>query len=333
MTGRLRVGICGLGLIGSSVARGVTGAHDLVGVDPDQAAFAALADVEMAPAGAWRELGTCDLVLLAAPTAVNEALLRRMLDEGLQPRAVADLGSVKEPIDRLARTVPDFPFVGTHPMAGSERAGAGAGSADLFRNGVWPVVVHDDTDPVALQLVAELIGGLGGHPMPMSAPAHDRAVALVSHLPHLLAGALGAVAAASPDADLALGIAAGSFRDSSRVAASPPTRTAEFVTRNGANAAAAARAAARELDVVAALLDQGAEQAVAGWLTAAHLLRQRLDFRPDALTTLGPVTAAEFRDWMHDHRDTGARVEHLEIQHDNRVVARAFEPSRPERET
>lgn len=330
MTSRLSVGICGLGLIGSSVARGLAGSHDLVGVDPDENTFTTLSGV--ARAGSWQDLERCDLVLLAAPTAVNEELLRLMLAAEAHPRALADLGSVKEPIDRLARTAPRFPFVATHPMAGSERAGAGAGSADLFRDGAWPVVVHDDTDPVALRLVVQVIAGLGGHPMPMSAAEHDRAVALVSHLPHLLSGALGAVAAASPDADLALGLAAGSFRDASRVAGSPPQRTAEFVTQNAGNAAAAARAAARELDEVAALLERGAEQAVAGWLTPAHELRQRLDVRPDALRVLGPVTAAGFRDWMHDHRDTGARVVQLETQPDERLLARVLQPSGPGRE-
>ena len=137
-------------------------------------------------------------------------------------------------------------------MSGSESAGFGAGSAEIFTDAAWPVVVHELTNPEALLATIELIRLLKGRPVPVSAGSHDAAVALVSHLPHLFAGALGqALDDAPAHRDLALRLAGGSYRDGSRVSASPADRTAEFLVANGGSAAAAARAAAQALREVA----------------------------------------------------------------------------------
>lgn len=308
------IGILGLGLIGSSAARGLVrrreaSGYRVSGYDPSPdtrwAAAAAGIDVAADPA----DLDGCDVLLLAAPTAANSELLKAERSGGYR-RAVADLGSVKEPIERVwLAGRPRVSFVGTHPMAGSEAAGFAAGSSELFADAAWPVVVHEDTDPEALLLVLGIITELGARPVPVSARTHDEVIALVSHVPHLMAGVLGHAAAASPHANLAVRLAGGSYRDGSRVSASPPQRSAEFLVANGHNAAHLARVAARSLDHVANILDQADEEAVAEWLRPAHSLREAFG-RRWALSQPAVFDGSAAR--IHQHllglRDSGSWV-------------------------
>lgn len=110
-------------------------------------------------------------------------------------------------------------YVGGHPMAGTNQSGWSAADPDLFRDAVWVVGVDDDADPAVWRQVASLGLDCGSVVVPVESHEHDRAVARISHLPHLLAEALATVGATSP---LALGLAAGSFRDGTRVASSAP---------------------------------------------------------------------------------------------------------------
>ena len=138
---------------------------------------------------------------------------------------VMDVAGVKAPVvaaNRLPR------FVGTHPMAGREVAGAEAASPGLFRGAAW-VVVTDDTVAGDLASVEGIIGLLGGRPVLMTAAEHDRAVALVSHLPQLLAATLMNEAT---DRGEVLELVAGSFRDLTRVAASDPASWVEVLLAN-----------------------------------------------------------------------------------------------------
>lgn len=308
------IGILGLGLIGSSAARGLMRGGDasgyrVSGYDPNpdtrRAAVAAGIDVVVDPT----DLDACEVLLLAAPTGANCELLRAERAGGVR-RAVADLGSVKEPIEQVwLAGEPRVPFVGTHPMAGSEAAGFAAGSAELFTDAAWPVVVHEATDPQSLLLVLRIIAELGARPVPVSASTHDEVIALVSHLPHLLAGVLGHAAAATPHADLAAGLAGGSYRDGSRVSASPPSRSAEFLVANGNNAAHLARVAARALAEAATALDDTDEDAVARWLGPAHDLREAFGRRwGQSEPTEVEGSAAQIHQRLLRLRDSGSWV-------------------------
>ncbi len=310
---RLRVGVIGLGLIGSSVARGLSRHLSVSGYDPDPATRRAAAESGIEVTDSADGLAGCRLLLLAAPTAVNSEVLRALIDSG-DRRPVADLGSVKLPIEAVwLRDGGSVPFVGTHPMAGSELAGFTAGSEDLFAGAAWPVVVHEATDPTALVAVLQLVLLLGGKPIPVSARAHDEAVALVSHLPHLLAGALGQAADEWPHAQLAVGLAGGSYRDGTRVSGSPAHRSAEFLVVNGEPAAHLARTAAARLESVAAALSAGDEAAVRDWLLPAHRLREQFRRRwSDARYTTTSGSDGDIARVLLQHRDSGDWVTGLE---------------------
>jgi prephenate dehydrogenase len=138
---------------------------------------------------------------------------------------VMDVAGVKGSIVDVARPPR---FVGTHPMAGRERSGPRAASPALFRGAAW-VVVTDGAAAADLDLVEEIVSIMGARPIRMTAHEHDEAVSMISHLPQLLAATLVTEAA---DRTNAMKLAAGSFRDLTRVAASDPSVWTELLLAN-----------------------------------------------------------------------------------------------------
>ena len=135
--------------------------------------------------------------------------------------ALTDVVSVKGPVVAAARErgLADR-FVGGHPMAGTARSGWSATDPELFRGATWMVATDDDPDPQVWRRVAALAGECGSRVIAADSVEHDRAVASISHLPHVLAEAL--AAGADSAGPLALALAAGSFRDATRVAGTAP---------------------------------------------------------------------------------------------------------------
>ena len=158
--------------------------------------------------------------MLAAPLPAFRDLLRAVGETAPEVR-LTDVAGVKQPVaDLVLDLAPRARFVGSHPMAGTEHSGWAAGNPDLFRDAAW-VTCLDDATPVAdWTPVARLALAVGSRVVPAETGAHDSAVALVSHLPHLLALTLAEVGAGG--GPLALALAAGSFRDGTRVAATRP---------------------------------------------------------------------------------------------------------------
>jgi prephenate dehydrogenase len=242
------VAVIGLGLVGGSVLRALAAAgHRVLGYDADPATRAtARAAAARAPVGQrWQVAGglataaaQADLVVIAVPLPA----VARVLDELVTQRyagLVTDVTSVKAPVQELAaqrlhrRPERLAGFVGGHPMAGREVSGFVNSEAQLFAGCAWALCLEPGvTAPADWLEVAALVTALGARVVPATPAEHDRAVAAVSHVPHLLAAALATTAAADP---LAGTLAAGSFRDGSRVAASPPDLVAAMC---GGNAAA-----------------------------------------------------------------------------------------------
>jgi len=157
-----------------------------------------------------------DLVVLATPVLTITRLLGR-LAAGLGPKTVVtDVGSTKLAILRAARAgLPPGRFIGGHPLAGCERSGILAASPELFRGAPWALVAPPGSH-AALLRVAALVRAVGAQPKLCSAQRHDRAVALVSHLPQLAASGLMALALAGR----ALDFAGPGLHDTTRLAAS-----------------------------------------------------------------------------------------------------------------
>lgn len=256
----VKIAVVGLGLIGGSLLRALAlHGHTVWGYDADPAtrATARTAAAQSPPQARWRVTGEvrdavaeAELVAVAVPLPAVGGVLSELVAAGYAG-LVTDVTSVKGPVRELvAAQVPRlYGYVGGHPMAGRETSGFPAADPDLFAGCAWVLCLEPDTSLADWLTCADLLTRLGVRVVPAAADEHDRAVAMVSHVPHLLASALAAAAGGDP---LALTLAAGSFRDGTRVAASPPALTAAMC---GGNAPAVRDALAT---VTAALADLAA---------------------------------------------------------------------------
>jgi prephenate dehydrogenase len=169
------------------------------------------------------------LVVVAVPPDHLGEAIREALDAS--HATVTDVGSIKtEPLRAAASSPAVARYVGSHPMAGSERSGPLAASAALFDGRPWAVTPHDTSDPGGVRLVEELASACGGVPVRMTPEEHDHAVARTSHLPHLLAVLTAARLAAAPPEHLAL--SGQGVRDVTRIAGSDPTMWQQIVALN-----------------------------------------------------------------------------------------------------
>ncbi|WP_430789071.1 prephenate dehydrogenase [Actinoplanes sp. G11-F43] len=245
----MRIAVIGLGLIGGSLLRALAGAgHGVVGFDADPGACSAVREAGFRVAGSVPEaIAGTDVVVLAVPLPVLPGVVADLDGyDGL----VTDVTSVKGPVRDVMR---GRRYVGGHPMAGKETSGFAASDADLFDGCAWVLCLEEDeTVPADWLLLARLFTGLGARVVPVTAAEHDTAVARISHVPHLFA----AVLAAQVGADrLAGALAAGSFRDGTRVAATRAELTAAMCGGNRDAVRAELRRLVGELAALDAALD------------------------------------------------------------------------------
>jgi prephenate dehydrogenase len=240
-----RVAVLGLGLIGGSLVRRlaetgltVTG-YD---ADPGTRAIARTAAAMAGRSRAWTVAGsvaeaveTADAVVCAVPLPALGRVLDAVAATGYEG-LLTDVTSVTGPAGDLAATrAPRARWVGGHPMAGTERSGFAASDAALFDGCAWVLCLDRETRVADWTALAALYTAVGARVVPATAAEHDAAVARISHLPHLVAAAVATGAAQGESGALAQALAAGSFRDGTRVAATAPALTAAMC---GANAAA-----------------------------------------------------------------------------------------------
>jgi prephenate dehydrogenase len=228
------VGVVGLGQLGGSLAVALAAAgRPVAGWDVDPAArdAAAARGVRIT-----RELA--GVVVLAVPLPAMATALDGLT---VDPDAtVTDLGSVKRPVLDTVGRASGARFVGGHPMCGTERSGPAAVDPGLFTGARWALCLEPDTELHRWLRVAGVAMAVGAEVVPVTAAEHDDAVAAISSVPHLLAAAL--AAAAEQSGPLALALAAGSFRDATRVIGSDPAFVTAMVEGNaGPTAAALAR--------------------------------------------------------------------------------------------
>ena len=221
------VGLVGLGLIGGSLGLDLqaAGAQVRAWVHRPQTAERALErGLAQQVCTEAAILDGCGLVVLALPLDQLVAPAPELI-RALPPKAVVtDVGSVKGPVLAGWREQP-VRFVGSHPMAGTALAGVEAGQRELFQGRPWVITPEAQTDPGALEAVQELASAVGGQPLLCSAEAHDRAVALISHLPVLVSAALLEAAdrgATGEEQALARTLASSGFADTTRVGGGNP---------------------------------------------------------------------------------------------------------------
>ncbi|WP_327333360.1 prephenate dehydrogenase [Streptomyces anulatus] len=222
--------VIGTGLVGTSAALALAGRGIHVHlVDHDAASVRTAAALGAGTDEPPR--GRVDLAVVAVPPAHTAAVLAGAMRDGVA-RGYLDVASVKGgPRRELEALGLDLaPYIGTHPMAGKERSGPLAATADLFEGRPWVLTPTRDTDTEVLNLALELVALCRAVPVVMDADAHDRAVALVSHTPQLISSM---VAARLEEADeTAVRLCGQGIRDVTRIAASDPRMWVEILSAN-----------------------------------------------------------------------------------------------------
>jgi prephenate dehydrogenase len=265
--------VVGLGLIGASVALALKGrGWSVTGVDSDAATVAAAIASEVV---IGTELSAhVELVVIATPAG----LVTRLANEALASLdganvIVTDVAGVK---GSIVAHVDDERFLGGHPMAGSELRGLSGARGDLFQGATWVLTPTDRTSPTTYSTLHGVLREIGANVVAVSAEDHDRLVAIASHVPHLLAGSLmnEASQVAEQDAVL-LQLAAGGFRDMTRIAAGDPGIWPDILFENRDAVVQSLESLEGRLKTLReALLDDGRDLILESLLSAASARRQ-----------------------------------------------------------
>ncbi|MBK5221021.1 MAG: prephenate dehydrogenase/arogenate dehydrogenase family protein [Thermoleophilia bacterium] len=275
-----RVAVLGVGLIGGSIglaARRRLGA-DVVGCGRNPERIAKAVELGALDRGAGSVAEACegaDLVFCAGPVGLLAEQVGEALAACGPETVVTDVGSTKgELVDARGD---DERFIGGHPLAGAETAGVDNAREDLFEGARWYLTPTERSSGLLYDRLQRTVAGLGARPLAIDPHTHDRMMATVSHLPHVLANALVAEAAESLTRDSErLPEVGPSFRDMTRVAGSNPAIWADIFASNRDAVADSVEALARRLGEAAELIRAGDRDAVGAWHAAAGEDRRRL---------------------------------------------------------
>lgn len=309
--------VIGCGLIGTSIALGLRGhGIDVHLRDADPEHLRAAVD---RGAGSPEPAADPALVVVAVPPAATVEAVVGALREW--PRAVVtDVASIKDRVVTGVDAVDDSGrFVGSHPMAGSERSGPEAASAQLFEGRPWVITPGRSAADEAVRLVEEVAVMLGGVPVTMEPATHDEAVALVSHVPQVMSSLTAARLLEAPSAHLAL--AGQGVRDVTRVAGSDPTLWREILRGNAVAVRSILRSVRQDLDtVLAALEDESdvAELLVTGRRGSERLPGKHGGVQPELAVVLVQVSdrPGELSRLFARVGQIGVNIEDLRIDHE-----------------
>jgi prephenate dehydrogenase len=317
----VKVAVLGTGLIGGSIglaARARAGAH-VSGWDPDPAALRAALEsgaVDEAAADIAAAVEGAEVVFAAAPVGALAETVRAALEHAGEDCVVSDVGSTKLALEEARR---DPRFVGGHPLAGAENSGAAHARADLFEGATWFLVASPETNGDLYERLCALITSLGARPRQVAPDAHDRLMASVSHLPHVLANVLVAQAAAAFERERCepRGGAGPSFRDATRVAGANSAVWTDIYLANREALCAAIGELTGRLEEVRAMLADADAGALKAWNARA---------RSDRETLLGPEAPPKTVPGSGDPVDAVYGILSLDVSTDEAIRALRGEP-------
>lgn len=276
----MRIAVLGVGLIGGSIGLAAKEWLDDVevvgfGRNPDRLETAReLGAIDTAAPDLASALKGAAACFACGPVGVLSEQVSDALAVASEDCVVSDVGSTKE---ALVAAVSDQRFVGGHPIAGAETAGVENARADLFQGATWYLTPTDRSSGLLYERLHKLIVSLGARPVAIDAATHDRLLATVSHLPHVLANVLVAQAArALGEEGEALPRVGPSFRDATRVAGANSDIWTDIYLSNAPAVAASIDAAAEGLRAVADSLRASDGDALREWNDGAADDRRRL---------------------------------------------------------
>ena len=276
----MKVAVLGVGLIGGSIGLAARQRLqcEVVGWGRTQATLdraLELGALDRVASSVGEACADAEVVFCAAPVATLPELTGVALEASGPDTVVTDAGSTKRGI--VAALGDDERFVGGHPLAGAETAGVENARADLFEGARWYLTPTERTGGILYDRLQRTIADLGARPQAIDAAAHDRLMATVSHLPHVLANALAGQAAAELTGDSERMPEVGpSFRDATRVAGSNPSIWGDIFAANRDAVVAAIDDVVDRLGKARELILSGDTSEVAAWHAAAGADRRRL---------------------------------------------------------
>lgn len=323
--------VVGTGLLGTSVALGLRRLGvDVLLRDASPSAQRLAIDYgagRAAPARSAADATPGDtprIVVVCVPPDVTGEVVAHEL-RAWPDAIVTDVASVKaQPLDELRAAGADLTrYVGSHPMAGRETGGPLSGRADLFAGRPWVVATHGETTVFGLQEVEGLALDLGATPVPMTAEAHDDAVALISHVPQLVSTLL--AERLVDDESGATALAGQGLRDVTRIASSDPTLWVQILAANGPRVARILRRYADDLGELATALegvdDPGARRTIAEHIAAGNEGVARLPGKHGARKDYAFVTVmvddrpGQLARLMTEIGEAGINIEDFRIEH------------------
>jgi prephenate dehydrogenase len=276
----VKVAVLGMGLIGGSIGLAARRRlrAEVVGCSRSAASVeraVELGALDRAAASVEEACEGAELVFCAGPVAALPGQAREALRAAGPEAVVTDVGSTKGEL--VGALGDDERFIGGHPLAGAETAGVENAREELFEGARWYLTPTDRTSGLLYDRLQRAVAGLGARPQAIDAGSHDRLMATVSHLPHVLANALAAEAAEKlTQGSERLPEVGPSFRDATRVAGANPAIWADIYASNRDAVADSVESAARRLEEAARLIRRGDREAVSAWQAAAGEDRRRL---------------------------------------------------------
>ena len=279
-----RATVVGLGLIGGSICVALRERGWLVSGD-DQDAQRVTEALERGLISAVGIDAESQVTFVAVPVTAISLQVQRALDA--TSGIVTDVGSVKAVV---TRTITDPRFIGGHPMAGSELEGLDGADGELFTGAVWVLTPTPTTSDAAFATVANIVNDLGAEVVGLDPVRHDELVAIVSHVPHLTAATLMGVAGSRATEHAALlRLAAGGFRDMTRIASGHPAIWLDICAENRPAIISTLSALIEGLSDMRTAVDTGDRATILQRLTAARESRANLPSRIKALADLSEV--------------------------------------------
>ena len=322
-----RVGIVGLGLIGGSIGLGLRaskGAAQVIGFDVDGSSVLGALERGAIDEGTGSPEDTAraaDLIVVATPVDLVPGVFERIAPYVEGETVVTDAGSAKVGVVEAGERCFGERFVGGHPMSGSERHGIDAADARLFDDAWWILTPTPKTSSESYARVAGLATELGARPVALDPEAHDALIARLSHLPQLAASALVEVAIAAGDREALLGLAAGGFRDVTRIAASNPDLWVAILRSNRKAVLDSLEGLSERLGRVALMISGQHWDELRAWLDRSRRARLELFAKPDyggdpvGLNLMVPDRPGVLAEVTTAAGELGANIEDLRIVH------------------
>ena len=290
-----KVGFIGLGLIGGSLAKAIRTYfpdYEIVAFDKNKEALALASQesvIDVAATTIDDNFRNCSYIFLCAPVAFNVAYLKQLTEYLNDACILTDVGSVKTNIhEEVIKLGIEKYFIGGHPMAGSEKSGYANSKAMILENAYFVLTPSKEVSQEKIDKYEQLVSTIHALPIILDYKEHDYITGTISHLPHIIAATLvNYVKDSDTKSELMKRLAAGGFKDITRIASSSPTMWQHICLKNKDNISQILASYIKYLEEVKSMIDSGDGQAIYDWFDSSRIYRNSL---PGASS--GPIKKA-----------------------------------------